>query len=295
MKYFIATVVALTLATAGGLTSANESTTPTEPKLSVGPGAVLFGQLEGSYSYDYDGDYNFDTLGGTYVGVNVERELLGKPIFGTLSGELDEDADLTTRDAFLGVGVGPVEFSFGRMPSIQRNVADATVNIFEGRYFTGDESSGRIGSQAKTKINMYGVSLVGVAAIDDSNFDSLESWGAGASYRLGPVGLVGAFAKDDVNDVTTLIGGSTYDIGDVTVGASFAQDETSTGTTNTLSYVASYSLGLYSFRGGYQNIEDATDTFIGEVAYNLNENAAAYINGRHDDDDAITVGFRYSF
>ncbi len=288
-KYFIATIVALTLATAGTLSFANEKSVEAD----LGIKTLTFGQIEGAYQYN--NDHDFTTGGGTYAGVSVERELWGTNVFGTLSGELDEDIDISARDAFIGVGLGPVEFSIGRMPSIERNVADNTVNIFEGAYFEGDQSSGRVGNQAKTKFSLGGVSLVGTAEVDN-DFDSLDSWGAGASYRIAGIGLVGAYAKDDVTGVSTILGGSTYTLKGVTIGGTFAQDETSAGvTTNTLSYVAQYSLGQNDLKGGYQNIEDGTNQYILEVAHNLDENASVYVNGVHNDDNILTVGFRLSF
>ena len=285
-KFFIATIVALSLATAGTLSWADEVV---DSKIN----AITFGQIAGAYQYD--GDHNFVTGGGTFGGVNVERDLSGNRYFGTLSGELDENLDLTARDAFIGVGFGPVELSVGRMPSIERNVADSTVNIFEGAYFEGDASSGRNGNQAKTKFDWKGVSLVGTAE-SNSGFDNLDSWGTGASYRYKGIGLVGAYAKDDVTGVSTLLGGSTYTLYDVTIGGTFARDKTSAGvTTNTLSYVAQYSLGQNVLRGGYQNIEDADNQYILEVAHNLDDNAAVYVNGVSGEDEVLTVGFRYSF
>jgi len=286
-KFFIATIVALSLATAGTLSFAEESV-----ESNLGIKTLTFGQIEGAYQYD--GDHNFVTGGGTYGGVNVERDLSGNRYFGTLSGELDENLDLTARDAFIGVDFGPVELSVGRMPSIERNVADATVNIFEGAYFEGDGSSGRNGNQAKTKLDWKGVSLVGTAE-SNSGFDNLDSWGTGASYKFKGVGLLGAYAKDDVTGVSTILGGSTYTLKGVTVGGTFARDFDAGVTTDTLSYVASYALGQNVLRGGYQNIEDADNQYILEVAHNLDDNSAVYVNGISGEDEVLTVGFRFSF
>ena len=287
-KYFIATIVALSLATAGTLRAETDG-----DLIDLVNTPHVFGQIGGAY--EYDGGHSLVTGGGTYAGVRLEQDVWEVPVFGTLTGELDENLDLTTRDAFIGARFGPVEFSVGRMPSIERSVADSTVNIFEGAYFEGDGSSGRNGNQAKTKFDWKGVSLVGTAE-SNSGFDNLDSWGAGASYRFKGIGLVGAYAKDDVTGVSTLLGGSTYTLYDVTIGGTLAHVTANSGvTTNTLSYVASYSLGQNVLRGGYQNIEDDTNKYILEVAHNLDDNAAVYVNGVHSDDNVLTVGFRFSF
>jgi len=287
-KYFIATIVALSLATAGTLRAEEGG-----DLVDLVNTPEVFGQIKGAY--EYDGTHNFTTRGGTYAGVQLEQDVWEVPVFGTLSAEIDEDLEVTARDAFVGARFGPVEISVGRMPSIERGVADSTVNIFEGANFEGDGSSGRNGNQFKTKLNMYGVGLVSTFK-SNSGFDNLDNWGLGASYKFKGVGLVGAYAQDDVTGVNTFLGGSTYTISGVTIGGTFARDENRAGaTTNTLSYVAAYTLGQNVFRGGYQNIQDDTNKYILEVAHNLDDSAAVYVNGVHDEDNVLTVGVRFSF
>jgi len=270
---------------------------------------TLFGQVDAGMQYT-DGNTKLVTpLRGTFVGVKYDNDNVtgadlttNSPfkLFGTVSADIQpkDDTLLKTRDLFGGVGYGPIDVSFGRMPNLQQNISDSTIDIFAQGTSLRSQNATRNDKTLKLKTEIFeGFNVVG-AVVSENGGKTVDSWELGNSYSLGRVNLVSAYAKNENTGVRTLIGGGTTNFGNVTVGGIYEQDKTTAGiTTDTINLVTSLELGDQTVKGGYKNIEDGADTYMAEVSHNFTDSALAYINTNHttDEDSTYTVGFRYSF
>ena len=229
----------------------------------------------------------------------------GPSVFGEISADVDVSGPnaITTRDAFVGVGLGPAKFSIGRMQNIQDSISEATVGIFAEGTDLKSRNADRKSNTAKAVISLGDMSLVGTSTIDGSNGeDGIDEWEAGVSYSLfDSVNLVSAFAKNENTGTSTMLGGVNYRIGAVTLGGIYEQDRTvADNTTYSVTGVVGLNLGQKNLlKGGYQTVEDGADTYLAELEHKFNPAASAFVNGKYTDDVAdeqvYTVGFRYTF
>ncbi len=271
---------------------------------------TVFGSIEQGLQVSDNGTSKI-VAKGTIIGAKFNtdigtatEEASGPRVFGTISADVDPSGPnaLTTRDAFVGIGTGPVSLSLGRMRNLQETISEATVGIFGEGTDLLSRNSTRNSNTAKLSFSLSeDINLAASTVVDGSNGQSgMDSWEIGYSHTLLGVNLVSVYAKDENTGTRTMLGGATTDIGPVTVGGIYERDKNSAGTsTDSLTGVASMDVGSVTLKGGYQTIEGGADSYLAEAEHSFSSAASAYVNGKHindtSDSNVYTVGFRYSF
>ena len=274
---------------------------------------TVFGSIEQGLAVSTDSGTSEIVGKGTYIGAKFNTQFnpatdteaaSGPHVFGTISANVDPSASnaLTTRDAFVGVGVKGVNLSLGRMQNLQDTISVATVGIFGEGTDLLSKNSTRNSNTAKLSFSLGdNINLAASTVVDGSDGkDGMDSWEVGYSHTLFGINLVSAYAKDENTGIRTMLGGATTDVGPVTVGGIYERDKNSAGTsTDSLTGVASMDVASVTLKGGYQTIEGGADSYLAEVEHSFSSAASAYVNGKHiddtSDDNIVTVGFRYSF
>ena len=232
----------------------------------------------------------------TYVGFTFGEDLgNGMSAYGELS--MDIAATATQRKAYVGLA-GPIgSVAVGDQAGVQKQLGDATIDIFEGPGFDVN-NSGDIDNSILATAKVGGITL-SASNIPTSATD--EAYELGASLNLGPINAHTAYAETAANVKNTLIGANISYSG-VDLSGVFETEETAAGVeTDTFTTVGSMDVGANTLKAGFQDVENTTETYTLEGVHNFSSRTSAYVNYQNAEteagveSDTTTVGLRVKF
>lgn len=260
---------------------------------------TIFGNVEQrlestNSTWNVNGDDNF-------VGVKATEALSedGKAsAFAVISMDLGTEtgSTATARDQYVGLSMDGVTVQAGRFKNLEKSVVSDTVDAFHGTSFTSDNAA-RVDSAVAVLTEVGGVNVGASMIADNAGEDKMDAYELSGGYDFGVASISAYYSKNKTTDADVKAVAASLNIGEVAVGAT--AERTDAGV-DTYTVVGSTSIGgNNTLTGGYETVENGTDTYIVEVAHNFSKNVAAYVN--YSDNDASSsqsitmVGLNYSF
>lgn len=242
---------------------------------------TLFGnveqRLENTNSvWNINGDDN-------YVGVKATEDLGdGASAFAVISMDLDTEtgSTATARDQFVGLSMSGVTVQAGRFKNLEKSVVSDTVDAFHGTSFTSDNAA-RVDSAVAVLGEVAGVNVGASMIADNAGEDKMDAYELSGGYDFGVASVSAYYSKNKTTDADVKAVAASLNVGAVGVGAT--AERTDAGV-DTYTVVGSTEVGNNTLTGGYETVENGTDTYIVEVAHNFSKNVAAYVN--YSDNDA---------
>ena len=252
---------------------------------------------------------NWDvTSGDTYVGFKASEDLgNGLTAFANTSIDLGETgAASTTRDTYVGLSGGFGKIAMGRMKGIQKDLADASIDVMEGNNSVVFANDGRVSNTVRyTTPNMSGFSADVAVEMDGSNGqDTQDVLTYAVGYANGPVSATYSRRDDKNNNVQNTVYVATGSMGDLTVAAALETQEDNDGTADvdTKTVAATYAMGANTLKVAAQRPDEGSDINAVEVQHNFSKNTWAYVNYEVSspvsgaaDTDLLSVGLRMTF
>lgn len=254
--------------------------------------ADVFGSVEKKWDNGTEAISSEDTYLGYTFGEDLGN---GLSAYGELS--MDIAATATQRKAYVGLA-GPIgSISVGDQAGVQKNLGDATIDIFEGPGFDVN-NSGDIDNSVLATVEVEGITL---SASNIPTSATEEAYELGANLNLGPVAVNTAYAETAANVKNTLFGANISYNG-VDLSGVFETEETAAGVeTDTFTTVGAMNVGPNTLKAGFQDVEKTTETITLEGVHNFSSKTSAYVNYQSSEteagveSDTTTVGIRVKF
>ena len=258
--------------------------------------ATVFGSVEqriemSGGTSNIDGDDN-------YIGVKLKEDLgNGMSAIGIISFDLNTEANstATVKDQYVGLTDGTTTITAGRVKNFIKQ--NGVTDIFEGTTFR-PAAQKRVDSSVQATTSVSGVKVgLGAHADDTANTqDGVDTYEAMVGLDLGSVSVTASYEKNQTTLVENKMIGAKASVAGATVGATYELDNNDVATTT---ITAKTVMGSNTLKGGYETIENGTNTYIAELQHNFTKNTSAYINYSDNDaanSDATTmIGMRMKF
>jgi len=243
---------------------------------------TIFGNVEQrlestNSTWDVNGDDN-------YVGFKATEDLgEGASAFAVLSMDLGTEtgSTATARDQFVGLSMDGVTVQAGRFKNLEKSVVSDTVDAFHGTSFTSDNAA-RVDSAVAVLTEVGGVNVGASVIADNAGEDKMDAYELSGGYDFGVASISAYYSKNKTTDADVKAVAASASVGDFNVAGT--AERTDAGV-DTYTVVGSTAIGgNNTLTGGYETVENGTDTYIVEVAHNFSKNVAAYVN--YSDNDA---------
>jgi hypothetical protein len=254
--------------------------------------AEVFGSVEKKWDNGTEAISSEDT----YLGYSIYEDL-GNGLYAQGEISMDLSSTATERKTFIGLANSIAAISVGKQGSVQGDLGNNTIDIFEGPGFDVNNSAD-IDNSIIGSVNISGLKILGSNIPTSAENDSYE---VGAKLNIGPVALGGVYAETAAN-VTNKLVGATITYNGVDIGGVFEIEKDAAGTeTNTVTTVSTISSGTNDIKAGFQDVENISETYTLEGVHNFSSKTSAYVNYQKSEtdvgvkNDTTTVGMRVQF